>query len=414
MREPASRILQIAIATGLVGGFAIGLVASLTGSDTLLWFSEQIRPLGTLFLNAIKMVVIPLVVVVIFDGIANLGNAAKLGRLGLFTIGFFWISVFPAILIGMGVMYIGLGFAVDIAMPEVSAQSVPELPGFVDFFLGLVPANPFESAANGSLLPLLVFTALVAAAVTTLPSRQKKALTAVSGALSSALIRLVNWILWIAPFGIFALSASSTAVLGWDLVNNLLVFIVAVFIGLTVFIAVVYFPLIRFYSRRSTLSFVRDSFGGTAVAFSATSTVAALPVMLEESREKLKVSESVSDLVLPLGASMYRAGSALFQGAAIVFLAHIFAIQLPPGAWGGAILSTFLVSLTVAPVPSSGVMTLTPALETLGIPISGLGVLLGIDRIPDMFRSATNALGQQTVNVLAEKWMNQKQTSDKN
>ena len=129
---------------------------------------------------------------------------------------------------------------------------------------------------------------------------------------------------------------------------------------------------------------------------------------LEDAKRRLGVSEAVADLVLPLGASMYRAGSALFQGAAIVFLAYLFEVPLPAGAVGGAVLATFLVSLTVAPVPSSGVVTLAPALDTLGIPLAGLTILLGIDRIPDMFRSTVNLLGQITTSVLVDAWVGEK------
>jgi Na+/H+-dicarboxylate symporter len=128
-------------------------------------------------------------------------------------------------------------------------------------------------------------------------------------------------------------------------------------------------------------------------------------VTLEEVKEKLGVSETVADLVLPLGASMYRAGSALFQGAAIIFLAHLYDVPIPAAALGGAVLATFLVSLTVAPVPSSGVVTLAPALDAVGIPLSGLSILLGIDRIPDMFRSTVNLLGQITTAVVVDKWV---------
>jgi Na+/H+-dicarboxylate symporter len=151
--------------------------------------------------------------------------------------------------------------------------------------------------------------------------------------------------------------------------------------------------------------FLGGTFGAASVSFSTTSTVTALPVALEEAQENLGVSGTVADLVLPLGASMYRAGSALFQGAAIVFLAHLYDVPVPVSAVGGAVLATFLVSLTVAPVPSSGVMTLAPALETVGIPLGGMAIILGIDRIPDMFRSATNNLGQLTTSVLVDAWV---------
>ena len=126
---------------------------------------------------------------------------------------------------------------------------------------------------------------------------------------------------------------------------------------------------------------------------------------LKEAKENLGVSEPVADLVIPLGASMFRPGSALFQGAAIIYLAHLYQVPIPATALTGAILASFLVALTVAPVPSSSVVTLTPALTAVGIPVAGLAVLLGVDRIPDMFRTVTNALGQIVVSVLVDRWM---------
>jgi Na+/H+-dicarboxylate symporter len=227
----------------------------------------------------------------------------------------------------------------------------------------------------------------------------------VANAAGDALIVLVGWILWTAPLGVFGLAAPVTAQLGWGLVQSLAVFVLCVVLGLGIYLAVVYFPLLWIVGGVSPMRFLGGTFGAASIAFSTTSTAAALPVTLEEAKEKLGVSETVADLVLPLGASMYRSGSALFQGAAIIFLAYLFEVPIPIGALGGAVLATFLVSLTVAPVPSSGVVTLAPALDAVGIPLSGLSILLGIDRIPDMFRSTVNLLGQITTSVLVDQWV---------
>ncbi|NNF12912.1 MAG: cation:dicarboxylase symporter family transporter, partial [Gemmatimonadetes bacterium] len=195
-----------------------------------------------------------------------------------------------------------------------------------------------------------------------------------------------------------------TAQLGWGLIQSLAVFVVCVILALGIYIGLVYMPFLKAVGGIGPLRFLGGTFGAASIAFSTTSTAAALPVTLEETK-KLGVSENVADLVLPLGASMYRAGSALFQGAAIIFLAFLFDVQIEAAAIGGAILATFLVSLTVAPVPSSGVVTLAPALDAVGIPLSGLSILLGIDRIPDMFRSTTNLLGQITTAVVVDRWV---------
>jgi Na+/H+-dicarboxylate symporter len=397
-------MLHLAIATGLVLGLGFGLLASATGSELLLSIAAASAPVGTAFLNAIRMVVIPLVIAVIFSGVAKLGDPRRIGRLGALTLGFFWATLLPAIALGMGVMRVGLVFAPDVAPPAAAAQAAPELPGFVDFLVGLIPPNPFAAAASGTLLPLIVFTALLAAAAGTLEEGPRTRLIDLADAAGAALIRLVWWILWTAPVGIFGLAAPVTAQLGWSLLGSLAVFIVSVVVGLAAFTALVYVPLLWVVAGVGPRRFFGSTFGGAAVAFSTTSTVAALPVMLEEAQGKLKLSPSVATLILPLGASMYRPGSALFQGAAVVFLAHLYQVPIPLATLGGAFLATFLVSLTVAPVPSSGVVTLAPALDTVGVPLSGLAILLGVDRIPDMFRTAVNAVGQLATTALVERW----------
>lgn len=397
-------MLHIAIAVGLVLGLATGLLAA-AGVDAFMIVAMASEPFGAAFMNAIRMVVIPLVMAVIFTGVAKLGDPRKLGKLGATTLIFFWASVFPAIVIGMGVMWVGLAFAPDIAIPAAAAREAPELPGMVDFLVSLIPSNPFAAASDGALLPLIVFTALFAAAAGTLEGEARERLLGFAEAASDALIKLVWWILWTAPIGIFGLAAPVTAQLGWDLVQSLAVFIFCVILGLAVYIGLVYMPFLRLVGGIGPIHFLGGTFGAASIAFSTTSTAAALPVTLEETKLNLGVSGPVADLVLPLGASMYRAGSALFQGAAIVFLASLFDVPIPPAAIGGAILATFLVSLTVAPVPSSGVVTLAPALDAVGIPLSGLSILLGVDRIPDMFRSTTNLLGQITTAVVVDGWV---------
>ena len=220
----------------------------------------------------------------------------------------------------------------------------------------------------------------------------------------AALIKLVMWILYTAPVGVFGLAAPVTAKLGWDLVQSLGIFIVCVFVGLLIFLVLITLPFMALVARIGPAKFLGGAFGAVSVAVSTTSTAAAIPVSLEESKKNLGVSPTIADLLVPLGASMHRPGSALFQGAAIVFLAFLYDVPIPAAAVGAAFLATFLVSLTVAPVPSSGVVTLAPALDAVGIPIAGLAILLGIDRIPDMMRSAINVLSQNSVAALVDRW----------
>ena len=401
-------MLHVAIAAGLILGLLVGLGASATGNPVLLAIAEGSAPFGTLFMNAIRMVVIPLIVTVIFTSIARLGDPRKLGRIGGITIAYYWITLIPAIAIGMATMSVGLQFASEIKMPATEATTVPELQSIVDFLVSLVPANPFAAATAGAILPLIVFTALVAAAAGTLAEERRERLINLADDVSEALIKLVWWILYTAPIGVFGLAAPVTAQLGWGLLQSLAIFIVCVFVGLVIFVCLVTLPLVWFSGRISPRKFLGGTIGAVSVAASTTSTAAAIPVTLEETTNNLKVSETIADLLVPLGASMHRPGSALFQGAAIVFLAYLFDVDIPAAAIGAAMLATFLVSLTVAPVPSSGVVTMAPALDTVGVPVSGLAIMLGIDRIPDMMRTATNILAQVSAAVFVDRFAGNK------
>ena len=404
-------MLHFAIAAGLILGLIVGLGAAATGNELLLTIAKGSAPFGVIFMNAIKMIVIPLIVTVIFTSIARLGDPRKLGRIGGLTIAFYWLTLIPAIAIGMLTMKAGLQFAGEIKMPQTADMVIPQLQSVVDFIVSLVPANPFAAASNGAILPLIVFTALMAAATGTLPAERRERMITFADDASKALIKLVWWILYTAPIGVFGLTAPVTAELGWGLLQSLAIFIICVFVGLVIFLLVVTLPLMYFVGGISPIRYLRETFGGVSVAVSTTSTAAAIPVTLEETTKNLKVSETVADLLIPLGASMHRPGSALFQGAAIVFLAFLYDVPIPVAAIGAAMLATFLVSLTVAPVPSSSVVTMAPALDAVGVPVAGLALILGIDRIPDMMRSAVNLLGQVSAAVLVDRWAGSKDES---
>jgi Na+/H+-dicarboxylate symporter len=410
VHRETGNMLHFAIAAGLILAFAVGLGASITGNETLTAIALGSAPLGRLFMNAIQMAVIPLIMAVIFSGVARLGDPKTIGRLGGLTLAFFWVNMLLAIPVGMGIMHLGLRFSPKIPDVAVAATEAPELPGLIDFIVSLVPSNPFAAASSGALLPLIVFMALFAAATSTLPSDRRERLIAMADDVGDVMIKLVWWILLTAPIGIFGLAAPVAARLGWDLLQSLAVFIVSVIVALTIYEVAIYLPSLYLAAKISPRRFFSGTFGAACVAFSTTSSVVALPVSLKETKENLGVTESVADLVLPLGASMFRPGSAIFQGAAIIFLANFYHVPIPMLAVGGAILALFLVALTVAPVPSSSVVTLAPALDVVGIPISGLAVLLGVDRIPDMFRTAVNVHGQIVASVQIDRWTTAKES----
>jgi Na+/H+-dicarboxylate symporter len=397
--------LNLAIALGLVAGLMLGLVAAITEAPLLLAITAGVAPIGDAFVNVLKMVVIPLVTSVVFVGVCRLGNLRKLGRMGAVTLGFFAATTVISVLLGMGVMRTLLPYASEAATQAVGAggSEAPALPGPIDFLLGLIPENPFAAAVDGALLPLIVFTVLVAAAAGTLPASQRTQLSELGESLAAALIKLVDWILLIAPVGVFALAAPVTARAGWAMLQTLAIFVVAVLIGETLFIAFIYLPVVRFFGRMSVRKFLRGCVTPQVIAATTTSSPATVPAMLEAAEEEFAISLPVAGFVISLGAALGRAGAALFQGTGVVFLAWLYGVPLPLAGIGGALLATFIVSFTVPSIPGGSVLSLAPALGTIGIPLDGMAVLLGVDRIPDMARTATNVTGTLTATVLVDR-----------
>src|SRR5437773_1092555 len=302
------------MAVGLAAGLGLGLAAVLTHSPLLVAVIRWLRPLGTLFLNLLSMVVIPLVTTALFAGVAGLGDLRRVGRLGIRTLAFFWGTTLAAILIGLVVAALLLPLAPitpdqQAALRQAAAadsgavrQAAEQVTTGARFIVELIPSNPVRAAVEGNLLPLIVFITIFAVAAAALPDEKRHTLTDLADVATQALIRIVRWVLRLAPVGIFAIVAGAVAQFGVDLIKAVAVFIVA-----------------RLYG-------------------------------------------------VPLGVG------GTFQAGAAVFLA----------------------SLTVASVPSASIVSLVPAFTATGLPLTGLQLLLGLDRIPDMFRTMTNVFGTLT------------------
>jgi len=402
------------MALGLAAGLGLGLAAVLTHSPLLLAATQWLRPLGTLFLNLLSMVVIPLVATALFAGIAGLGDLRRVGRLGVRTLGFLWGTTLAGIVIGFVVAALLLPLA-PITPDQQAAlrQTVATDSGAVGhaaeqittgarFIVELIPSNPVRAAVDGNLLPLIVFITIFAVAAAALPDEKRHTLTDLADVATQALIRIVRWVLLLAPLGIFAIVAGAVAKFGLDLIKTMAVFILTVIVGLAVFIAVVYLPAVAVVGRLGARRYLRAIRASLLMAFSTTSSLTALPIMLEAAESDLRLSRTVASFVLPLGASVGRAGSALFQAVAVLFVARLYGIPLGLGGTFQAGAAVFLASLTVASVPSASIVSLVPAFAATGLPLSGLQLLLGFDRVPDMFRTMTNVFGTLTAATVVD------------
>jgi len=402
------------MALGLVAGLVLGLAAVFTHSPLLLAVTQWLRPLGTLFSNLLSMVVIPLVATALFAGIAGLGDLRRVGRLGVRTLGFFWGTTLTAIVIGFVVAALLLPLApitpdqqtalrqtaaADSGAVSHAAEQITTGPQFI---VELIPSNPVRAAVDGNLLPLIVFITIFAVAAAALPDEKRHALTDLADVATQALIRIVRWVLLLAPLGIFAIAAGAVAKSGLELLTTMAVFILTVVAGLAVLIALVLLPLVALVARLSVWRYLRAIRASLLMAFSTTSSLATLPVMLEAAETDLRLSRTVAGFVLPLGASVGRAGSALFQAVAVLFVARLSDVPLGLAGMFQAGAAVFLASLTVASVPSASIVSLVPAFTATGLPLTGLQLLLGFDRVPDMFRTMTNVFGTITAATVVD------------
>jgi len=395
-----TRVL-VALIVGIAGGVAIAS----SGSPTLARLAFAIEPVGTLWINAIRMTVIPLVVGSLIVGITSAPDARAIGRVGRGAIVFFIVTLFvaaafAAIIAPYLIDRIPLDPAAITAMREsaatagtTAAQNASSVPTFSKWLVDLVPANPVKAAADGALLPLIIFTLLFGLALLTMSPERRAPVVAFFQGLGDAALTVVRWVLQLAPIGVFALALPLATRMGASAAGALAGFVASV-IGLTVAFAVlVLYPLAVFGGRVPLGEFARAILPAQAVAFSSRSSLAALPAMIESARTRLGLPAEISGFFLPLAASTYRIAGALAQPTAVLFIARLYGIELSATQLAAVVLTVVPTTFSVPGIPAGSIIVMVPILIGAGLPAEGIGVLLGIDAITDMFRTACNVTG---------------------
>jgi Na+/H+-dicarboxylate symporter len=386
-------------------GLGFGLAAAASRQPALLAIAAGAEPVGTVWVNLIRMVVIPLVVGAVVGGVAGFGDAGRLGRLGVRTIAFFLALGLAGIVMGLGLARLALPLAplsaeATAALRAAAAadaadvgRSVQQVPGFSQFLTGLVPANPVRAAADGALLPVILFSVLFGLAVAHLDEGRRAAIAGLADAVVAAVVKMVGWFMVLAPLGVACLAAPVAARLGWEMLASLGAFIGVVVAGCVLFTVVVLGLVVRFLVRVPLGRFARAAAPAYAVGFSTTTSMAALPAMMDATVRDLHVSAPVAGFVLPLAASLNRPASALYQAVAAVFVARLYGVPLGLAGYATLGATMLLLTLSVPAMPRSAVLSLAPALLAAGVPLEGIGLLIGVDQVPDMFRTATNVAG---------------------
>lgn len=404
--------LYTKITLGLVLGAAVGAVMNATGLAATPAWSEGALPflnfVGSAFIRAITMIVIPLVAASLLVGVASLGDLSKLGRIGGKTIGYYLVTTAIAITIGLTLAsLVKPGSRINPASRDALAAEfgeqaagrvamAAERPGTWDVLLNMIPNNPVAAAAEGNLLPLIIFVIIFGAAVTLLqPDRRDTILTFARGVNDASMV-IIDWIMKLAPYAVFALIAATISRFGLDVLRSLAIYAAVVIAGLLLHAFGTYGTLVTLLARLNPLEFFRRIREVPLIAFSTSSSNATLPVTMETAEEDLGVSKGVSSFVLPLGATINMDGTALYQGVAVVFIAQVYGIALGMDEMLMIVLTATLASIGTAGVPSAGIIMLILVLQSVGLAgqaAAGIALILGVDRILDMIRTAVNVTG---------------------
>ena len=373
---------------------------------------DIVRPIGQLFMRLIKMVVVPLVFASLLVGVASLGDIRKLGRLGSRTLGLYLGTTAVAVSIGLACAYVVQpGQFIDpadrtvllaqfgaAAGDRMSAAAVS--PSMVDTLLDIIPTNPIDSLTSGNMLQIIFFAIVLGVAITALGPEENASVVSLFEKLQNALIVIIGWVMALAPYGVAALVAEVIGTSGISVLTALLVYGCTVVLGLAIHGGLVYGGLVRLIGRLSWSSFMRAARPAQLIAFSTSSSSTTLPVSIECAEKNIGVSNPVASFVLPLGSTVNMDGTALYQGVAAIFIAQVFQTDLSFGSQLSIVLAATMASIGAAGVPGAGMITLALVLTSTGIPTVGLALILGVDRILDMFRTAVNVTGDLAITTV--------------
>ena len=411
----------IQILIGLVAGLIFALLSIQLGwpADFTIHY---IKPWGTIFLNSLKMVAIPLIFASLIIAIANIEDVTKLSRIGGRTFLIYTITTVLAVILGLTVANVAQPGKIisqdtrdrlmklygDQAIQHGAALQQAQLKGPLQFLVDLIPENLVAALSNNtSLLQVVVVSIILGIALLKIPPRQSKPIIRFFEAINSVTIELIQLSMKLAPLGVFALVASLlTEVAGnapdkiSEILFALLGYMATVILGLVLLTYVIYPLILKLFTKVGYIHFFRNIHPAQLIAFTTSSSSAALPVTMDQVKKHLGVSEEISNFVLPLGATINMDGTALYQGIAIVFIAQALGIDLPISAQLIIVANVAISSIGVAGVPGASIITTTMILQSIGIPAAGLALILVPDRILDMCRTATNITGDAVVTVL--------------
>ncbi|SNY50825.1 Na+/H+-dicarboxylate symporter [Arsukibacterium tuosuense] len=375
----------------VLGALILGVIAGLVLGET----ATALKPLGTLFINAIKMLVVPLVFFALITSITSLADNQKMGRLAGKTIGLFLFTAFIASLIGLTIgSLINWGDALQLTTSEVRERTIPPV---ADVITNLIPTNPVAALVNGNVLQIIIFASLVGIAINVVGEKAEP-MKKVIHAGAEIMYQITRMVMQLTPLGVFGLMAWAVGSFGLATLLPLAKFIGAVYLACLIHIVLVYGGLVKMFGGMGVRAFFKAVLPAQLVAYSSASSYGTLPVSHKVVTEDLKVSKSYASFVLPLGATINMDGcGGIFPAIAAIFIAHIYGIPLDALDYLLIAGTATLASLGTAGVPGTAMVMLTVTLSVVGLPLEGIAFIAAVDRIIDMMRTATNVTGDTMV-----------------
>ncbi len=392
----------IGLILGLITGIIFNFIPEGFIRDELL-INGVFYLVGQAFLKAIMMLVVPLVFISLVNGAASMGDIKKLGRIGVKTVLFYLATTAIAISIALSLSTVFKpGVGLNLSSSNLSEVTIKEATPLVEVILDMIPNNPIASMSNGNMLQIIVFAMLIGVGLSTLGEKTKM-ITNLFQQLNDLIMKIVDFVMIIAPIGVFGLIARTFATQGFDAMIPLIKYMSLVLISLLIHATIVYGGLLKLFTRLSPIRFFKKFFPAISVAFSTSSSSATLPVSMEIAEENLGISKDVASFTLPLGATINMDGTAIMQGVATVFIAQIYGVDLTLSSFLTVILTATLASIGTAGVPGVGMIMLSMVLQSVGLPVEGIALIMGIDRILDMARTSVNITGDAVCTMIVAK-----------
>ena len=403
--------LTTRVLIGLVAGFLLGLALAGSSSPAVSTLLAVMAPVGTIFINLIRMTVIPLVASMLVASVGSLASSGALGRAGaraaVIAVVMLAITSVATVLIATPVLariQIDQGAALALRGPlaPITAATPAGSPPVAQWFIDLVSPNVVKAAADGAILPVIVFSVLFGVALAGVGAERRDAVLRVTQGIADAMQRLVSGILDLAPFGVFALAVPLASKLGLAAAGAVLAYIVLVVLLTVAAAAVLLYPVGIVAGQMSPQAFISFCAPAQAVAFASRSSLAALPAMVE-SGERANLPPVVARFILPLAASVFRVGAAVAMPVGVLFLARLYGATLSPAQLASVVFTVILSSFAVPGVPGGSIIAMVPVLAAVNLPIDGIGILLAVDTIPDMFRTTANVTGSLALAAVLRK-----------